>query len=36
MLIEKEFRSKDLPPADPFGCWHELAGQAHASTGVAQ
>ncbi|MEV8062171.1 AraC family transcriptional regulator [Streptomyces antimycoticus] len=30
MLIERVFRSEDLPPADRFDCWRELVGQTHA------
>ncbi|MGA6160411.1 helix-turn-helix domain-containing protein [Stenotrophomonas sp. NPDC087984] len=30
MLIERVFRSEDLPPADRFDCWHGLVGQTHA------
>ncbi|GAA0549362.1 MULTISPECIES: AraC family transcriptional regulator [Streptomyces] len=30
MLIERVFRSEDLPPADRFDRWRELVGQTHA------
>ncbi|MCZ1009368.1 helix-turn-helix domain-containing protein [Streptomyces lydicus] len=30
MLIERVFRSEDLPPADRFDSWRQLVGQTHA------